>query len=184
MSSSVTIAVLGKPRGNRGEITCTSLSSKPERFEGLREVFLCRPFCKEAGKEADKEASEETRFTVEEVWNHGGVFIFKFEGIDSIDDAEKWRGAEVRVPKSERVQLEPGEFFHSDLIGCELRDLATARVYGKITDVQEYGGPTLLEINDGEMLVPFVKAICVDIRPDLGYVAANLPEGLDNLDRP
>lgn len=172
MSNSVTIAVLGKPRGNRGELTSTSLSSKPERFDGLREVFLCVP------------GGEETRFIVEEVWNHGGVFIFKFQGIDSINDAEPWRGADVRVPKSERIQLDPGEFFHSDLIGCELRDHATAKVYGNITDVQEYGGPTLLEINDGQMLVPFVKAICVDIRPDLGYVAANLPEGLDNLDRP
>ena len=172
MSNSVTIAVLGKPRGNRGELTSTSLSSKPERFDGLREVFLCVP------------GGEETRFTVKEVWNHGGVFIFKFQGIDSINDAEPWRGADVRVPKSERIQLDPGEFFHSDLIGCELRDHATAKVYGNITDVQEYGGPTLLEINDGQMLVPFVKAICVDIRPDLGYVAANLPEGLDNLDRP
>ena len=36
----VTVALLGKTRGNRGEITAFSLSSKPERFESLREVYL------------------------------------------------------------------------------------------------------------------------------------------------
>ena len=35
-----TIAVLGKTRGNRGEITRHSAGSKPERFEDLREVCL------------------------------------------------------------------------------------------------------------------------------------------------
>ena len=35
----VTVAVLGRTRGNRGELTAISLT-KPERFESLSEVFL------------------------------------------------------------------------------------------------------------------------------------------------
>ena len=57
-----------------------------------------------------------------EVWEHAGALVFKFQGVDSIHDAEKLRGAEVQVPPAERVELEPGEYFHSDLIGCEVRD--------------------------------------------------------------
>ncbi len=169
--SLIAIAALGKPRGNKGELTSVLLTSKPGRFDGLREVYLL------------KAGQPRTMFPVERIWNHDGTYIFKFRGIDSINQAEAWRGADVCVPREERVPLPPGEFFHSDLIGCELRDAKSPKVFGKITDVQEIGhGGALLEVDRGKLLVPFVRAICVEIRPDLGYVAADLPEGLENLD--
>jgi 16S rRNA processing protein RimM len=162
----VAVAVLGRPRGNRGELTAESLSSKPERFARLKEVRL---------------AGDGGAYQVEEVWEHAGALVFKFRGVDSISDAEKLRGAEVQVPRSERVALEPGEYFHSDLIGCEVRERTSGRVVGRVTGFEEYGGPALLEIDAGRILIPFVKAICVDIRPDLKLIQVDLPEGLEEL---
>ena len=162
----VAVAVLGRPRGNRGELTAESLSSKPERFARLKEVRL---------------VGDGSAYQVEEVWEHAGALVFKFRGVDSISDAEKLRGAEVQVPKAERVALEPGEYFHSDLIGCEVRERASGRVIGRVTSFEEYGGPPLLEMDGGRMLIPFVKAICVDIRPDVKLIQVDLPEGLEEL---
>lgn len=166
----VAVALLGRPRGNRGELTAESLSSRPERFALLKEVRL-------AGEEI-------TTREVEEVWTHGGALVFKFRGVDSISDAEKLRGAEVQVPRAERVELEPGEYFHSDVVGCEVRDRVSGRVIGRVTNFEEYGGPPLIEIDNGKLLVPFVKAICVDIRPEEKLIQVDLPEGLENLDAP
>jgi len=123
-------------------------------------------------------------YDVEEVWEHAGALVFKFRGVDSISDAERLRGAEVQVPRSERVALEPGEYFHSDLIGCEVRDRLSGRVIGRVTNFEEYGGPPLIEIDGGRMLIPFVKAICVDIRPEVKLIQVDLPEGLEDLDAP
>ena len=162
----VAVAVLGRPRGNRGELTAESLSSKPERFAQLKEVRLM---------------GDGGAYQVEEVWEHSGALVFKFRGVDSISDAEKLRGAEVQVPRTERVALEPGEYFHSDLIGCEVRERASGRVIGRVTSFEEYGGPPLIEIDGGRILIPFVKAICVDIRPDLKLIQVDLPEGLEEL---
>ena len=162
----VAVAVLGRPRGNRGELTAESLSSKPERFAQLKEVRLM---------------GDGGAYQVEEVWEHAGALVFKFRGVDSISDAEKLRGAEVQVPRAERVALEPGEYFHSDLIGCEVRERASGRVIGRVTSFEEYGGPPLIEIDGGRILIPFVKAICVDIRPDLKLIQVDLPEGLEEL---
>ena len=120
-------------------------------------------------------------FDIERVWDHSGTLVFKFRGIDSISDAEKLRGAEVRVPRSERIELEPGEYFHSDLIGCEVRDAASDRLLGRVTGWEEFGGPALLEIDNGALLIPFVKAVCVDIRPADGVVRVTLPDGLESL---
>ena len=120
-------------------------------------------------------------YHVESVWDHGGVLVFKFRGVDSITDAEKLRGAEVQVPASERITLEPGEYFHSDVIGCEVRERGSGRLVGHVTRFEEYGGPPLIEIDDGRMLIPFVKAICVDIQPDAKRIDVELPEGLEDL---
>ncbi|MDQ6676901.1 MAG: 16S rRNA processing protein RimM, partial [Acidobacteriota bacterium] len=93
----VTVAVLGRPRGNRGEVTAIPLSSEPARFAELSEVFLFG-----AGM----------RVRVESAWFHLGTLVFKFSGIDSISDAEALTGAEVRIPFSERRPLEPGQYYH------------------------------------------------------------------------
>ena len=156
MSDWIAVAVLGRPRGNRGELTATSLSSKPERFARLGDVRLV----------GDGPSADGVSHHVEEVWQHDGALVFKFRGVDSISDAEKLRGAEVQVPRAERVELEPGEYFHSDLIGCEVRDRVSGRLIGRVTNFEEYDGPPLLEVDGGRLLIPFVKAICTEILPE------------------
>ena len=162
----VTVALLGKTRGNRGELTAFPLTSKLERFESLKEVFLF--------------GSGERR-QVEATWFHGDTLIFKFQGIDTISDAERLTGAEVRIPVSERVPLEPGEYFQSDLIGCDVIDRRTGESIGRVTGWDDGGGAGLLVI--GDLLIPFVRSICVEIDPAAHRIVVNLPEGLKDLNR-
>ncbi len=162
------IAALVRPRGNKGELTAVSLSSKPDRFANLTKVHLF---------------GDGAEYTVERVWEHDGALVFKFAGIDSINDAEKLRGAEVRVPFEERVALDEGEYFQSDLVGCEVRDLVCDRLIGRVTGWEEYGGPSLLEVDNGRILIPFVKAICPEIDPAARVIKVQLPEGLEDLEK-
>ncbi|HEX3878520.1 MAG TPA: ribosome maturation factor RimM [Bryobacteraceae bacterium] len=164
----VTIALLGKTRGNRGEITAVSLSSKPERYSGLREVYLF---------------GSGERYEVETTWFHNGTLVFKFRGIDSISDAEPLSRSEVRVPLSERTPLEAGEFFQSDLIGCEVIERATGERLGTVQDWDDGGGSGLLVL-DGDLLIPFTRSICVEIDPASRRIAVELPPGLKDLNRP
>jgi 16S rRNA processing protein RimM len=165
----VTIAVLGKTRGNRGEITAWALSSKPDRFQALKDVYLF--------------GSAGERFEVESTWFHQGTLIFKFRGVDTISDAERLTGSEVRIPISQRTALEPGEFFQSDLVGCEVVDRRTGESLGRVSDWQDSGGGGLLVV-DGDFLIPFARAICVEIDPAARRIAVELPEGLKDLNRP
>lgn len=165
----ITVAVLVRPRGVRGEITAVSHSGHPERFAQLKTVRLFHSEGPWPGNE----------YQVERVWDHMGTLVFKFAGVDSMNDAEPLRGAEVRIPATERVALDPGEYFQSDLIGCEVRDHQSKRVIGHVTGWEEYGGPSLLQVDGGRILIPFVKAICVDIRPADRVIETSLPEGLE-----
>ena len=161
----VAVALLGKTRGNRGEITALALSSKPERYQDLGEVYLF---------------GDGRRLEVETTWFHGGVLIFKFRGIDSITEAEKLVGAEVRVPIAQRMALDPGEFFQADLLGCDVVEKRTGASLGRVTDWQDSGGPGLLVV-EGRLLIPFARSICVDIDPAARRIVVELPEGLKDL---
>jgi 16S rRNA processing protein RimM len=163
----VTIALLCRTRGNRGEVTAVPLSSKPERYQQLQDVFLF---------------GSGERIHVESTWFHGDTLIFKFAGIDTIDDAERLNGAEVRVPASERAPLDEGEFYQSDLMGCEVIDRRTGESIGPVTGWDDGGGSGLLVV--GDLLIPFSRSICVEIDPAARRVVVELPEGLKDLNRP
>jgi 16S rRNA processing protein RimM len=159
----ITVAVLGRARGIRGELTAISLS-KPERYASLREVFLF---------------PEGSRREVESAWFHDNRLILKFRGVDTMSDAERLSGCEVRVPIGERVRPEPGEYFESDLIGCEVIERDGASL-GRVTRFEDAGSSGVLEV-EGRLLIPFVRAICVAIEPEARRIVVDLPAGLKEL---
>jgi hypothetical protein len=103
----------------------------------------------------------------------------EFRGIDSIDGAGRLAGCELRIPKSRRAPLPEGEFYYSDLLGCEVIERATGESLGCVSDWHEYGGPGLLQV--GELLIPFAKSIFLEIDLASRRIYVNLPEGLKDL---
>lgn len=125
---------------------------------------------------------EPGEFEVESVRNLAGSLLFKFRGIETIPDAEPWRGAEVRIPREERLQLEPGEVFLSDLIGCEVVERRTGESLGVVTGWNDGGASGLLEVGK-DLLIPFARSICVAIDTAAKRIEVDLPEGLKDLNR-
>ena len=163
----VTVARLGKTRGNRGEITALALSDRPDRFASLGQVYLFG-------------TGAPVPHQVEHTWFHNETLVFKFQGVDTISDAELLSGLEVRIPFAERAEIEPGEYFQSDLVGCEVLDRKSGARIGTVTAWQDGGGCGLLEV-DGDLLIPFARAICVEIDLAARRIAVDLPEGLREL---
>ena len=121
---------------------------------------------------------------MERVWRHGDKLVFKFSGVDSISEAEKLEDADVCIPLEERAPLPDGEYYHWDLVGCDVIDRVTGKRLGMIEDWKEYGGPPLLEVKakDGRViLIPFAKSIFQQIDLAAKRVLVDLPEGLDEL---
>jgi 16S rRNA processing protein RimM len=112
---------------------------------------------------------------------HGDHLIFKFQGVDTISDAEKLAGAEVSIPFEERATLAGDEIYQSDLIGCEVLD-TTGRSLGVVTDFEETGGTPLLHL--GDLLIPFAKSICTNIDLANKKIVINPPPGLLDLNVP
>ena len=96
---------------------------------------------------------------IEELWPHKGHLVLKFEGIDSISEAEPLMGCELQVPASERSKLEPGWAYVSDLVGCVVFD--GDREIGLVQDVQFGAGEApLLIVKAGasQYEIPYAEA--------------------------
>lgn len=162
MADRVTVAALKRPRGIKGELIAVSLTSDPDRFDLLDEVVLMP-----SGR----------ALTVEEVWWHGDKPIFKFDGIDSMNDAEPLVGQQVTISPEERLPLEEGEYYFTDLVGCEIFE--NGESLGIVDSYLETGGPVLLEV--GKLMIPFVPEICHTVDIEKKRIDVTLPEGLRDL---
>ena len=162
MPERVTVAALRRPRGIRGELAALSLTTDPDRFALLNEVILMP-----SGR----------AITVERVWWHGDRPIFKFKGIDTMTDAEPLGGQEVTIAPEERLPLAEGEYYFTDLVGCEIFE--NGESLGVVDRYLETGGPLVLEA--GSLMIPFVPAICHTVDVANKRIDVTLPEGLRDL---
>ncbi len=194
----VLVARILRARGNKGEVAAEILTDFPERLTRLREVFVGH---------ADDGRDEPRRVALKTCWlsqNHRGQAVFHFEGVNSISEAEKFRGLEVLLPFEQRVTLPAGKYFVSDLIGCSVFEnpamppivssspcsLGEApSLLGTVTDVQtpgeEISGTPLLEVetSGGEILIPLAVDICTKIDTKARRIDVVLPEGLRDLNQ-
>lgn len=189
----VTVARVLRARGNKGEVSAELLTDFPERLSEIKEMFLCA------------ESGAQRGVVLHAFWrdrNHPGHGVFHFEGVDSISEAERLRGLEVRIPFERRAVLPAGSYFVTDLIGCAVFELPESifpvssspcslaeapALLGKVRDVYfpgegQPGTPLLaLDTSNGELLVPLAEDICVRIDVAARRIEARLPEGLRDL---
>ncbi len=164
----VVIADILRTRGIRGEVLAKSQTDVPGRLKSLKNAQI---------RLAD---GGDLSLELESAWEYKGDWVLKFRGIESIEAAAKLRGAELWVAPEERGQLGEGEYFQSDLLGCKVIEKGTGKMLGVVEGWQRYGGPPLLEIKreGGELLIPFVSAICQEIDLKTRSIRVALPEGL------
>ena len=132
---------------------------------------------------------ERREVTVEDLWPHKSFLVLKFQGIETISDAEPLVGAELQLPRSERARLEPGWTYLSDLIGCTVFD--GQRKIGEIEDVQFGAGEApLLVVRNKERTaklpyeIPFAEAYLEKLDLERKQVWMKLPEGLLEVNAP
>ena len=170
----ITLALVIKTQGRRGEVAVELHTDVPGRFvQDMRLWALLK-------------TGEHRPVRIEDLWPHKRFLVLKFEGVETISDAEPLVGAELQVPRTDRAPLEPGWTYLSDLIGCTVFD--GAREIGPIEDVQFGAGEApLLIVPGGAKLpyeIPFAEAYLEKVDPERKQVRMRLPEGLLDVNAP
>lgn len=163
----VAVAKIARARGLRGEVVADVLTDFPERFDVLERVTAVKP----DGLQVD--------LKIERFWFQNGRIVLKFEGLDSVEEAEGLRDAEVCIRESEAVELADDEFFDWELQGCSVETVEGEHV-GIVKELMRAGGTEILVVEGGEkeFLIPFAAAICVEIDLEGKSIKIDPPEGL------
>ena len=178
----VEIARLGRVRGLRGEIFAAG-AQPAEWYTRLPGVRIKLAGGGWYGAEPEGQPAE---VRIAEARNYSGRLALRFAGIDSADDAGPLVNGTVFLSREARPAAPDGEIWLSDLVGCRVEEVRSGREIGRVTGWQDSAGPAVtLEVTpvDGgqPMLVPYVRAICVEVDEAGRRIRIDPPEGLLDL---
>jgi 16S rRNA processing protein RimM len=131
-SNAVIIGKILKPRGLLGEVKVQILTNKHEAFSFVEKV-------------------ERVKF--------GGGFAFiKFKDVNSIADAEKLRGHEIKIPR-ELLPLGANEIIADDLVGFNVLG-QDGRKLGTVRSVETVGKSEVIDC--GKFSFPYENAFVIE----------------------
>ena len=100
----------------------------------------------------------------------GNVILLRLDGVTDMDAARAQVGRTYYLAKAD-AKLPRGRYFIDDLLGCDVVDADTDRVYGQLTNVDRPAAQDIYTVTDGageEHMRPavpeFVKKIDIDAR--------------------
>ncbi len=166
----VVIGRLGRSRGLDGDIYVTPLTDYPERFAGMKELYV-----------GSQDGWRKSTVVVARMIS--GRPVLRFENVDSREEASRMTNRELAVPRDQLVELPEGAHFVFDLVGCQAVEEGTGALVGEVIDVEKYPANDVYVVRTEagkKLLVPavkqFVKRVDVEAKT-ITLVTASLRDG-------
>lgn len=109
-----------------------------------------------------------------------GLLVLALDGVETRDEAESLRGAEVAIRESDAAPLEQDEYFIHQLYGLTVVTEDGAEI-GRVRDVLETGANEVLVVarpGQSDALIPMIHDVVQELDIDGGRVVVRLLEGL------
>ena len=170
--SSDKLLVLGKvikPHGLEGLLRVWSYASSHVSFIDAEEIYLRRVSGKLQG------------YRVLSVRPHKNILLMNLDGVNSIGQAEEFRGAEV-LAKYEAIPREEGEYLWHELIGLKVF-LDTGDYLGAISRIIPAVSNEIYVVGTGEkaIFLPATHEVVQEIDLEMGKMTVSAMEGLLDL---
>ena len=167
MEELLQVGVITTTHGVRGEVKVFPTTDDPARFKKLKKVIL------DDGKGRREVEIRSVRF-------FKNLVILGFQGIDTMNDAEKLRQAKLFVTRENAVKLKKDEYFIADLLDLSVVS-DEGEELGQISDVLQTGANDVYVISkEGEpdLLVPAIKECIKQVDIEQGIMTIHLMPGL------
>lgn len=141
----IAIGRIRSAHGLKGFLKIMSFSGETDHFFSLENVYIIQK-------------GSERQMIVEEVKPAGREILIKFKGIDNPENAKLFSGSEIFAEKNNAAPLKKGEFYHADLLHCNL--IFNGIAVGSIVSIWNNGKKDYLEIKkkDGSVcMIPFIE---------------------------
>ena len=139
------VGIYVNTHGVRGEIKLLPTTDDVNRFH--RDL----PLVLDTGKEP-------VSVTVSSVKFFKNTVILGFREFTDINAIEKYKGCDVLVSRENAIPLEEGEYYVSDLLGCEVRE-ENGNLFGTLVDVMTTGANDVYIVKTAagkEVLLPVI----------------------------
>jgi 16S rRNA processing protein RimM len=155
--------------GIKGELKVRLETDFPNRFAGLKQVCL-RPA-----------VGAPRLMDIQTARLHKGQVLLKLQSVDSIEDAQRLRGAKVQLPRAQAVELPENSYYAVDIVGMDVvtRD---GKLLGTLDKVLPYPAHDLFQV--GAALIPAVKEIVLEVDTVNRRIVVDPPAGLLPNDEP
>jgi len=164
----LTVGMIVRPQGIKGEVKVQAYTDYPERFSELKTVIIRKGLL-------DQEVRiEKARYSKTDVF-------LQLEGVDNRDSAEELRSAMIFIRRDQAAKLPSDAFYIVDLIGCVVKNQKHI-VLGTVYDIIETGSNDVYIVKGayGDLMVPALKTVVqsVDVRAKEIIVDTQNLEGL------
>ncbi len=159
------VGYIRRPHGVRGELIMDIHTDFPERLRAGTEVYL--------GEEHHPAQLASAR-------PHGTSLLVAFQGLDSPEEAGRWRNTWVYVPAADRPPLPDGEAYQHQVLGLRVVT-DEGRELGKLVDIFETGANKVyvVETAEGkEILLPAIDDVILGFDLANGEIKVHLLDGL------
>ncbi len=161
------VGVITNTHGLKGEVKVFPTTDDAGRYETLKEVII-------------NPEKENIELKIKSVRYFKNLVIVKFEGIDDINDVEKYKGKDLYVSRENAVPLEENEYYIADLIDMDVVDENDEKI-GVLYDVMQTGANDVyvINMNDGrELLLPVIKETVLDVDLENNKIKVHVLDGL------
>ncbi len=155
--------------GIKGEVRIISRTDFPEeryRAGNTLHIFM--------------EEKEPIEVKVQSHRTHKNFDLVTFAGFDNVNDVERFKGALVKVHESQLEELEAGEFYFHEIIGCTVVTEEGEEI-GAINEILTPGANDVWVVKGArgkEILIPFIDDIVKEIDVKEKRIVIHLMEGL------
>jgi 16S rRNA processing protein RimM len=142
-SALIELGTVGAPFGVRGWVKLRSYTDPPDRLLEHRSLLL-------------HVGGDWKLYSVEASGRSAGQITVKLAGVGGREQAEALKGAGVGVPRSELPPRSAKDYYRADLIGCEVVNVAGARLGVVEYFVETPAHPIMVVRGEQEFWVPAV----------------------------
>ena len=167
MNQYLEIGQIVNVRGLKGEVKVNSFAESNKRFETVSKIFL-------------KNKGNIQEYKIQKVSYAKNQVILKFEGIDTVEDAEKLRNSYILVDRNDLDDLPEGVYYLADLIGLEVYTEENEYL-GKVDDIFQTGSNDVYVVKNDlgqSKLLPGIPEVIKEINLEASKIIVNLIKGL------
>jgi 16S rRNA processing protein RimM len=156
--------------GLAGEVRVISRTDFAEqRYQKGNKLYLFSP----AGKEP-------LELTIKTHRQHKNFDLLSFEGYNNINDVEKWKDSLLKVNQTQLGDLDEGEFYFHEIVGCSVFTVSGERV-GEVKEILTPGANDVWVVkgeNKSEYLIPYIQDIVKEVNVQEKKIIIEPMEGL------